>query len=194
MRIEYWDMGGSYMKKITSDDGKIDMYNIEKGDLPEEMIDSGKTYYMINEKIEKIEADFNKIEEKFEKVKEINNLKIEEAKNNIETTEEELNIVKEKTKENTVKEEMVNHPSHYQGILIKGKNGEMEFEAIEIIESILNHINLPPAASFDVGNDLKYILRCGKKNIVEDQNFEDIDKHAWYASQASKSFKSFKKS
>src|SRR5262249_2287986 len=48
--------------------------------------------------------------------------------------------------------ELVNHPSHYKG---------NKFEAIDIIEDF----NL----NFNLGNAIKYILRAGKKNEVEDQ-------------------------
>jgi len=53
----------------------------------------------------------------------------------------------------------VNHPKHYQG---------NKFEVIEIIEDF----NL----DFDLGNAIKYILRCGKKgNLVQ-----DLKKAIWY--------------
>jgi hypothetical protein len=85
----------------------------------------------------------------------------------------------------------VNKPSHYQGITITGKNGSMEFEAIEIIDSVLNRLNLPPAVSHAVGDALKYILRCGKKasdnNTTTDlksKGKQDILKSSWYLQRA----------
>ena len=85
----------------------------------------------------------------------------------------------------------VNKPSHYQGITITGKNGSMEFEAIEIIDSVLNRLNLPPAVSHAIGDALKYILRCGKKasdnNTTTDlksKGKQDILKSSWYLQRA----------
>ncbi len=55
---------------------------------------------------------------------------------------------------------MVNHPEHYNpGV----------YEAINIIE----HYEL----GFHLGNSVKYILRCGKKN---DNVKEEIEKAIWY--------------
>lgn len=56
-------------------------------------------------------------------------------------------------------QEMVNHPSHYQG---------NKFEVIDIIEDY----NL----GFNLGNAIKYILRAGKKNDY----VEDLKKAIWY--------------
>ena len=56
-------------------------------------------------------------------------------------------------------EEMVNHPKHYQG------NG---LEAIDVIEAF----NL----NFNLGNAVKYILRCGKK----DNDLQELNKAIWY--------------
>ena len=86
----------------------------------------------------------------------------------------------------------VNKPSHYQGITITGKNGSMEFEAIEIIDSVLNRLNLPPAVSHAVGDALKYQLRCGKKesdnNTTTDllnKAAQDLRKGGWYLTRSS---------
>jgi hypothetical protein len=86
----------------------------------------------------------------------------------------------------------VNSPSHYQGIVIKGKNGSMEFEAIEIIDSVLDQLNLPPAVSHAVGDALKYQLRCGKKesdnNTTTDllnKAAQDLRKGGWYLTRSS---------
>lgn len=85
----------------------------------------------------------------------------------------------------------VNKPSHYQGILISGKKGSMEFEAIEIIDSVINMLNLNPAASHAIGDALKYILRCGKKesdnNTTTDllnKAKQDLLKSRWYLQRA----------
>ena len=86
----------------------------------------------------------------------------------------------------------VNKPSHYQGITITGKNGSMEFEAIEIIDSVLDQLNLPPAVSHAVGDALKYQLRCGKKesdnNTTTDllnKAAQDLRKGGWYLTRGS---------
>ena len=86
----------------------------------------------------------------------------------------------------------VEKPTHYQGILISGKNGKMEFEAIEIIDSIISMLNFNPSASHAIGDALKYVLRCGKKdsdnNTTTDLNTkakQDLLKSAWYIKWAS---------
>lgn len=65
----------------------------------------------------------------------------------------------EKTIQITSNKEMVNHPKHYQG------NG---LEAIDVIEAF----NL----NFNLGNAVKYILRCGKK----DNDLQELNKAIWY--------------
>ena len=58
-----------------------------------------------------------------------------------------------------MKNETVNHPTHYQG---------NKFEVIDIIEDF--------KLDFELGNSIKYILRAGKKgNYVE-----DLKKAIWY--------------
>lgn len=85
----------------------------------------------------------------------------------------------------------VNKPSHYQGITITGKNGSMEFEAIEIIDSVLEHLNFGPAVSHAIGDALKYVLRCGKKDSdnntttdLKSKGKQDILKSSWYLQRA----------
>lgn len=85
----------------------------------------------------------------------------------------------------------VNQPSHYQDITIRGKNGQMTFEAIEIIDSVLEHLNFGPSVSHAIGDALKYILRCGKKdsdnNTTTDlkaKGKQDILKSSWYLKRA----------
>lgn len=86
----------------------------------------------------------------------------------------------------------VNKPSHYQGITITGKNGSMGFEAIEIIDSVLTNLNFNPAASHAIGDSLKYILRCGKKDSdnntttdLKNKAKQDMLKSSWYLKRAS---------
>lgn len=55
--------------------------------------------------------------------------------------------------------EMVDHPQHYQG------NG---IEVIDVIESF--------GLGFCLGNAIKYILRCGKK----DDPLQELKKARWY--------------
>lgn len=65
--------------------------------------------------------------------------------------------------DNTIVEamrEMVNHPSHYQS-----KSG---IEVINVIEAF--------DLGFNLGNVVKYILRCGKK----DSDIQELKKAKWY--------------
>lgn len=54
----------------------------------------------------------------------------------------------------------VNHPAHYQS-----KNG---IEAIDVIEAF--------DLDFCLGNVVKYVLRCGKK----DNEIQELEKAKWY--------------
>ena len=56
--------------------------------------------------------------------------------------------------------ESVNHPKHYQS-----KTG---LEAIDVIEAF--------DLNFNLGNVIKYILRCGKK----DAEIQELEKAKWY--------------
>ena len=55
----------------------------------------------------------------------------------------------------------VNHPKHYGG-------ESNPYEAIKVIEAW--------NANFNIGNVLKYISRCGKK----DSEIQELEKAAWY--------------
>lgn len=57
------------------------------------------------------------------------------------------------------KEEMINHPKHYQG-----KN----LQSIDVIEDF--------ELNFNLGNAVKYVLRAGKK----DDKVQDLKKAIWY--------------
>lgn len=59
-----------------------------------------------------------------------------------------------------MQKELVNHPDHY-----KSKSG---LEAIDVIEAF----NL----NFCLGNAVKYILRCGKKDAA----VQELQKAKWY--------------
>lgn len=60
----------------------------------------------------------------------------------------------------TTGKEMVNHPAHYSG-----RGG---LEAIDVIEAF--------GLGFRLGNAVKYILRCGKK----DAPIQELKKARWY--------------
>lgn len=60
----------------------------------------------------------------------------------------------------TCNDKLVNHPNHYQS-----KNG---MEAIDVIDSF--------ELNFNLGNAVKYILRCGKK----DNDVQELKKAIWY--------------
>lgn len=53
--------------------------------------------------------------------------------------------------------EMVNHPDHYQ-------SGKME--VIDVIEEFTK--DFKGSLAFDLGNVIKYVCRCKKKNGAED--------------------------
>jgi hypothetical protein len=55
----------------------------------------------------------------------------------------------------------VNHPKHYGG-------ESNPYEAIKVIEAW--------DANFNIGNVLKYISRCGKK----DREIQELEKASWY--------------
>jgi hypothetical protein len=55
----------------------------------------------------------------------------------------------------------VNHPKHYGG-------ESNPYEAIKVIEAW--------NANFNIGNVLKYISRCGKK----DREIQELEKASWY--------------
>ena len=46
------------------------------------------------------------------------------------------------------------------------------FEAIDVIERVINSDNLTPDQVFAVGNALKYLLRLGRKDDVADELFK----------------------
>ena len=49
------------------------------------------------------------------------------------------------------------------------------FEAIDVIEAVINNDNLTPDQAFAVGNALKYLLRLGKKDDVADELYKAED-------------------
>lgn len=76
--------------------------------------------------------------------------------------------------------EHVNSPAHYQHIVLShnGKDPQT-YEAIDIIEGVLDSLNLSPFGSDCVGNTIKYILRAPYKSNTA----EDLSKGAWYLSR-----------
>lgn len=67
----------------------------------------------------------------------------------------------ESSKEENVKEDLVNHPKHYT-------SHPSGIETIEITRWM----------NFNLGNSVKYILRSGKKS--EDTAVQDLEKAIWY--------------
>lgn len=61
------------------------------------------------------------------------------------------------------KDDPVNHPSHYTWL--------KSLAGVEVID-ITRHMD------FDLGNAIKYILRCGRKD--PDKRVEDLKKAVWY--------------
>lgn len=64
-----------------------------------------------------------------------------------------------------MKDDLVNHPSHYQS--------ETGLEVIDVIEAFT--FNLTGIEAFDTANVIKYICRWQCKNGVQ-----DLKKAAWY--------------
>lgn len=68
----------------------------------------------------------------------------------------------------SLKEEMVDHPSHYQNV-------DPKYECIKIIHAL--------DFDFNVGTAFRYLYRAGRKTIVGDSNtqrIEDLKKAIWY--------------
>ena len=87
--------------------------------------------------------------------------------------------------------EAVEKPQHYQDITIVNKSNSVSFEAIDIIDSIVDHLNFNPSTSHAIGNALKYILRCGKQESdnnsttdLKNKARQDLLKAAWYLNKA----------
>lgn len=77
-----------------------------------------------------------------------------------------------------MKEDMVNHPSHYTWL--KEKCG------IEVID-ITRHLD------FDIGNAVKYLLRAGHKEEADmapvEKTIQDLEKAIWYINDKIKMIK-----
>jgi hypothetical protein len=69
--------------------------------------------------------------------------------------------------EDLPKHDLVNSPAHYDGGLL---------EAIDVIESF--------ELGFNLGNAVKYILRCEKKGNKK----QDLEKAIWYLNRELKKF------
>ena len=67
--------------------------------------------------------------------------------------------------------EAVNNPSHYGG-------ADNPYEAIKVIDAW--------DLNFNLGNTIKYIARCGKK----DDEIQELEKAAWYLNNEIKKRKS----
>lgn len=87
-----------------------------------------------------------------------------------------LNYTKASTtpiKEEKSKKEMVNHPSHYQGLEVNGTN----VECIEAMEGLKGWYN---TAIFCELNAFKYNWRVGEKDMIP----QELGKIAWYGDKA----------
>lgn len=76
-------------------------------------------------------------------------------------------------KEEESKKEMVNHPSHYQGLEVNGTN----VECIEAMEGLKGWYN---TAIFCELNAFKYNWRVGEKDMIP----QELGKIAWYGDKA----------
>lgn len=77
----------------------------------------------------------------------------------------------------------VNHPSHYQNIIVDGE----KYESIDLIHSILNYLDLPGDMSGDLFNVLKYLFRFPYKHPNNRQ--EDLQKSTFYLSRMTDNLK-----
>lgn len=77
------------------------------------------------------------------------------------------------TKKEESKKEMVNHPSHYQGLEVNGTN----VECIEAMEGLKGWYN---TAIFCELNAFKYNWRVGEKDMIP----QELGKIAWYGDKA----------
>lgn len=68
--------------------------------------------------------------------------------------------------------ELVNHPEHYNMGTV---------EVIDVIEGLIKDIN-DPTVGFNLGQSLKYILRCPYKENM----YRDLKKADWYLQRALK--------
>lgn len=72
-----------------------------------------------------------------------------------------------------MRKETVNHPEHYGG-------KDNPYECIKVI------MEWGLLTDFLLGNALKYIARCGKKDLKKDMlssQIEDIEKAIWYLNE-----------
>ena len=76
-------------------------------------------------------------------------------------------------KEEESKKEMVNHPSHYQGLEVNGTN----VECIDAMEGLKGWYN---TAIFCELNAFKYNWRVGEKDMIP----QELGKIAWYGDKA----------
>lgn len=103
-----------------------------------------------------------------------------------------------------MKEDKVNHPSHYKGLknlFIKAQVGpDVKFipaEVIDVIEAYTEH--LTGGCATNVGNCVKYLGRLGKKApdgsyqaTQREKDLEDLKKAQWYLTRAIKCFEELK--
>lgn len=68
----------------------------------------------------------------------------------------------------------VNHPAHYQQMVINGQG----YESVDLIQSFLDALDLPATPSGYLFNILKYVLRFPYKHT--DDPLEDLNKARFY--------------
>ncbi len=204
-KLEYWDKGDTIFQKVWVDNIIDSTLSQEKDKWPKDLVKKveEKGYYVEElgkEELPHLEernisaiVDSTKdgeIDNFINKNMKENPKNREDLKDNYKNSKDTASIEQAKKPDDFLT--AVEKPTHYQGILISGKNGKMEFEAIEIIDSIISMLNFNPSASHAIGDSLKYILRCGKKdsdnNTTTDLNNkakQDLLKSAWYIKWAS---------
>lgn len=88
--------------------------------------------------------------------------------------------------------DFVNHPKHYTNHVLETKNGTIEYETIEYLESLAKRLEkwLSPDEIYDVVSGAKYLdsIRGEKPDgdkSPREKIAEDCDKIAWYLHRAS---------
>lgn len=110
-------------------------------------------------------------DKEMEKIYEANQAEIERRKRALEQEIQTLGpdpYGARKVMKQVMDREMVNHPDHYQG---------SRFEVIDIIEDY--------ELGFNLGNAVKYVLRCENKGNKK----QDLEKAIWYLNRELSKFK-----
>ena len=74
----------------------------------------------------------------------------------------------------------VNHPKHYQHIILGHNNKDFQkFEAVDILDGVVDSLGLKGSQAGLLWNCLKYVLRAPYKG----NEIQDFEKSSWYLSR-----------